>query len=262
MRTATFCSINSLVEDPGDGVGPGSGREQGNLPTVDGMTQKNVALVEQKFGGSGSEVVSEGEVNVADGPFPAAYDALPVTIVTPSSPPAEHQGFALENRERPVAGRDSSQMRDIKRGLPPVAAPESPSFGRRSSFAATNRLSGFLSTSTQAALISRPRPHSLPGLYDVVDRRACGVRAGGDNYDDDENKIQEVEQAKLDAVAEQPRCPLVRKRRLSGGATSRAKIYRCEQCMQSFARSYNLKSHSLIHSNERPFLCEVCGTAF
>ena len=42
------------------------------------------------------------------------------------------------------------------------------------------------------------------------------------------------------------------------------KIYKCNYpgCNKSFTASYNLKIHYRIHSGERPYHCDICGTGF
>ena len=42
------------------------------------------------------------------------------------------------------------------------------------------------------------------------------------------------------------------------------KIYKCNYpgCNKSFTASYNLKIHYRIHSGERPYHCEICGTSY
>ncbi|OMJ26165.1 Transcriptional regulator CRZ1 [Smittium culicis] len=40
------------------------------------------------------------------------------------------------------------------------------------------------------------------------------------------------------------------------------KKYSCNICFASFSRQHNLKSHTLTHSTERPFICDICSKSF
>jgi hypothetical protein len=40
------------------------------------------------------------------------------------------------------------------------------------------------------------------------------------------------------------------------------KEFKCPNCSKIFLRNYNLQSHSLTHSGDRPYGCEVCGKTF
>ncbi|OMJ28834.1 Transcriptional regulator CRZ1 [Smittium culicis] len=40
------------------------------------------------------------------------------------------------------------------------------------------------------------------------------------------------------------------------------KKYSCNICYASFSRQHNLKSHTLTHSTERPFICDICMKSF
>uniref|UniRef100_A0A182JHV9 C2H2-type domain-containing protein n=1 Tax=Anopheles atroparvus TaxID=41427 RepID=A0A182JHV9_ANOAO len=39
-------------------------------------------------------------------------------------------------------------------------------------------------------------------------------------------------------------------------------VYKCEVCNRSFAFEYDLKSHLLLHTGEKPFKCELCDRSF
>ena len=36
----------------------------------------------------------------------------------------------------------------------------------------------------------------------------------------------------------------------------------CTICFKKFKKTYNLKQHLLIHTNDKPFKCDTCGKAF
>ena len=36
----------------------------------------------------------------------------------------------------------------------------------------------------------------------------------------------------------------------------------CTICLKKFKKTYNLKQHLLIHTNDKPFKCDTCGKAF
>ncbi|MBE3045053.1 C2H2-type zinc finger protein, partial [Candidatus Bathyarchaeota archaeon] len=38
--------------------------------------------------------------------------------------------------------------------------------------------------------------------------------------------------------------------------------FQCTLCPKRFTRAYNLRSHLRTHTDERPFVCTVCGKAF
>jgi hypothetical protein len=43
---------------------------------------------------------------------------------------------------------------------------------------------------------------------------------------------------------------------------SRPLTFQCSICEKRFRRAYNLRSHLRIHTDERPFVCSMCGEAF
>uniref|UniRef100_A0A2M4CRC1 Zinc finger protein 865 n=1 Tax=Anopheles darlingi TaxID=43151 RepID=A0A2M4CRC1_ANODA len=46
------------------------------------------------------------------------------------------------------------------------------------------------------------------------------------------------------------------------GSSSHKDSYTCEVCLKTFSTKGNLKSHLILHTNQRPFACELCGVKF
>ena len=40
------------------------------------------------------------------------------------------------------------------------------------------------------------------------------------------------------------------------------KKFQCDSCGRSFSQGYHLRRHQMIHTGERPFVCEICSRAF
>ncbi|XP_010902775.2 zinc finger protein 572 [Esox lucius] len=62
--------------------------------------------------------------------------------------------------------------------------------------------------------------------------------------------------ARLQRVDGQPQKCVVRQRR------GEVAELRCESCDYSTAQSYNMKVHQRIHTDERPYRCDICDAAF
>ena len=68
---------------------------------------------------------------------------------------------------------------------------------------------------------------------------------------------QQHQQQQLMMVAPPP--PIRRTKTTGAGGTLTTSQWTCQICEKTFAQNSNYKNHIRTHSNERPFVCEICA---